>query len=78
MYEPGELKAVAVSTEKEMAIKSLKTTGPVEKLKIIPDRQSITTNRNDLAYMTVELVDINGERVLNAETNVKFSVDGEA
>jgi beta-galactosidase len=77
-YEPGELKAVAVSGGKEMAIKSLKTTGPVEKLKIITDRQSITTNRNDLAYLTVELLDVSGERVPNAETNVRFSIEGEA
>ena len=77
-YEPGELKAVAISKGKEKAIKLLKTTGPVEKVKIMSDRTFITSNRNDLAYLTIELVDANGERVPDAETNVKLSVEGEA
>ena len=34
-YEPGELKAIALSEGKEQAVKSLLTTGPVEKVKII-------------------------------------------
>ena len=77
-YEPGELKAVAISNGKELVEKSLKTTGAAERVKIISDRVSITTNRNDLAYMTIELVDANGERVPDADANVKFNVVGEA
>jgi beta-galactosidase len=77
-YESGELKAVALTDGKEVAIKSIKTTGSVEKVKIIPDRPEITADRNDLAYLTIELVDKNGSMVPNAETNVRFSVDGEA
>jgi beta-galactosidase len=50
----------------------------VEKVKITPDRSSITHDRNDLAYVTIELVDANGDRVPNAETKVRFSVEGEA
>ena len=37
-YEPGELKAIALSDGKEVAVKSLITTGPAERVKIIPDR----------------------------------------
>lgn len=77
-YEPGELKAVAISGGKELAVKTLKTTGVVEKVKITPDRYSITHDRNDLAYITIELVDANGDRVPNAETKFRFSVEGEA
>jgi beta-galactosidase len=50
----------------------------VEKVKITPDRYSITHDRNDLAYITIELVDANGDRVPNAETKVRFSAEGEA
>ncbi len=56
-YEPGELKAIALSKGREQAVKSLITAGPVEKVKIIPDRSIISRNRNDLAYLTIELVD---------------------
>ena len=71
-YEPGELKAIALSDGKEQAVKSLITTGPVEKVKIIPDRSVITKDRNDLAYLTIELVDSKGNRVPDAEAKVRF------
>lgn len=77
-YESGELKAVALSDGKKVAEKILRTTGPVARVKITPDRTSITSNRNDLAYLTIELVDENGDRVTNAEENIRFSAEGEA
>lgn len=77
-YVPGELKAVALTEGKEIAIKTLKTTGVVEKVKITSDRPFITSNKNDLAYLTIDLVDANGDRVPNSEANVRFSVEGEA
>jgi beta-galactosidase len=77
-YQPGELKAIAVSDGKEQAIKSLATTGPVEKINLLPDRSVITTDMNDLAYVTVELVDANGNRVLAAQNKIRFQVDGNA
>ncbi len=77
-YEAGELKAIAFSSGKEQAVKSLITTGPVEMIKIIPDRQVITSDRNDLAYLTVELSDAGGNRVPYAESGIKFHVAGDA
>jgi beta-galactosidase len=77
-YEPGELKAIAVSKGKEQAVKSLITTGPVEKIKITADRSIISKNRNDLAYLTIELTDSKGNRVPDAERKIRFMVDGEA
>ncbi len=76
-YEPGELKAIAFSGGKEVAVKSLITTGPAERLKITPDRTEITSNRNDLAYLTIELTDSKGRRVTDSEASVSFKVDGE-
>ncbi len=77
-YEAGELKAIAFSSGKEQAVKSLITTGPVEMIKIIPDRPAITSDRNDLAYLTVELTDAGGNRVPYAESGIKFHVEGDA
>jgi beta-galactosidase len=77
-YEPGELKAVALTNGKEMARSSITTTGPVKKLKISADRNSITADRNDLAYLTVELVDSEDRRVPFAENNVTFQIEGDA
>ena len=77
-YEPGNLKAVGISKGKELIEKTLETTGPVEKMKIVSDRFSISRDRNDLAYLTIELVDVTGRRVPDSEANIKFDVGGEA
>jgi len=77
-YQPGELKAITLADGKEVAEKSLKTTGPAAMLKITADRQLITPDRNDLAYLTVELVDSNGNRVYNEDKTIGFTVKGEA
>jgi beta-galactosidase len=77
-YEPGELKAVALSNGKEVAMRNLVTTGPAKNVQITTDRPIITNNINDLAYLTVELTDSKGNRVTDAALKVKFSVEGEA
>ena len=77
-YQPGELKAIALHEGKEQAIKSLITTGSVAKVNLLTDRPVITNNRNDLAYITVELVDAKGNRVPNAENKIRFNVEGNA
>ncbi len=77
-YEPGVLKAIALSDGKVMAEKSLVTSGPPVGIRITADRQSVTTNRNDLAYLTVELTDAEGRIAGDASRVVRFHVDGEA
>jgi beta-galactosidase len=77
-YQPGELKAIALSEGREQAVKSLITTGPVAKIKVTADRSVITRDRNDLSYLTVELIDANGNRVPAAQNSVKFHVEGAA
>jgi beta-galactosidase len=77
-YEPGELKALAVSGGKIIAEKSLVTTGPAARIKIIPDRPVITCNRNDLAYLTAELTDTDGRIVNDDSSLVRFKVEGNA
>jgi len=76
-YEPGELKTTVLKNGKVEAIKKLITTGKAEKVKISADRPVITGNINDLAYLTVDLVDSNGNRVTDATADVKFSIEGE-
>jgi beta-galactosidase len=46
------------------------------KLKLTADREKILANRNDLSYVTVEVVDANDRRVPNAAIPVRFSVTG--
>ena len=76
-YTPGELKAVGLVDGKEVVTKILKTTGIPKKLLLTPDRTRIKADRNDLAYIKVEVADENGNIVPNANIPVNFTVSGE-
>lgn len=75
-YAPGELRAVALSNGKSVAETRLKTTGKPQKIKLTADRAKIHASRNDLSYVTVEVVDASGRRVPNARISVRFTVTG--
>jgi len=75
-FAPGELKAIGLIQGKAVAEKILKTSGAPKKLKLIADRDRIRADREDLSYVTVEVVDADGQRVPNAEISVRFSVTG--
>ena len=76
-YEPGELKAFGLDRSgKVVAETRLKTAGPARALKLTADRASIRGDRNDLAYVTVEVVDASGQRVPNAKIPMRFAVSG--
>jgi beta-galactosidase len=75
-YEPGELKAVAMLNGKEIAVKTLKTTGAPAGIKLTADRSTIMANRNDLAYVTIVVVDEFGQLVTDAARQVSLSVTG--
>ncbi|MCL2096237.1 MAG: DUF4982 domain-containing protein [Oscillospiraceae bacterium] len=70
-YKKGELKAVD-SNKNTVILSSSKT--PV-KIKLAADREKIDS-KGDLSYITVEIADIDGKTVTNAENTVYFSVEG--
>lgn len=75
-YEAGELKAVGLKDGKEMETKVLKTTGTPSAVRLTADRSSIRASRNDLSYVTVEIVDAEGNLVPDAQLPVQFKVEG--
>ena len=75
-YTSGELKAIGFVGAKEVATKVLITAGTQKKLILIPDRTSIRADRNDLAYVSVEVADENGNLIPNAEIPVNFEISG--
>jgi beta-galactosidase len=75
-YEPGELKAVASENGKVIAEKILKTTGQAAEIRLTADRNPIHADRNDLSYITIEVVDEFGQVVSDATTSVKLEVSG--
>jgi len=75
-YEAGELKAVALKDGKEMATKILKTTGKPAKIRLTADRSLLKASRNDLSYVTIEILDGLGALVPDANIPVNFKVEG--
>ena len=76
-YESGELKAIGLKDGKEMETKILKTTGKVAKIRLTADRAELKASRNDLSYVTVEVLDENGLIVPNANVSIQFAISGE-
>ena len=75
-YEKGILVAIGFTGNKKAETCELITTGKPYKIKLTPDRNAITANRQDLCFITVEILDKNGNLIPNAENVVKFTVKG--
>jgi beta-galactosidase len=75
-YRPGELKAIASESGKEVASKVLKTTGDPFAIRLIPDRNKIKADRNDLSFVKIEVVDENGELVPLDSSLISLSISG--
>ena len=75
-YAPGELKAIALSKGQQIAEIAFKTVGKPAKLRLKADRASIKRNRNDLSFVTVEVIDQAGELVPDAVVSVSIRVTG--
>jgi len=75
-YSPGELKAIGIINGKEVATKMFKTAGKPSHLVLTSDRAHINADRNDLAYVSVEVRDKDENLVPNTHITVKFTVSG--
>ncbi|HWV72933.1 MAG TPA: glycoside hydrolase family 2 TIM barrel-domain containing protein [Pseudosphingobacterium sp.] len=75
-YGVGELKAVGVAGDKEMEEKVLRTAGKASKIKLSADRSIIIANRQDLSFVSVEITDMDGNILPEAENRLQFAIDG--
>lgn len=76
-YQPGTLKVIAFD-DKGMpaAQKEIKTSGEPYQIILESDRQTISANGEDLAYVTVSVVDKNGIPCPTATNQLSFEVKG--
>lgn len=75
-YEPGELVAEGLKDGRVICSKTLKTPGKPAAIRLTGDRSPITTNRNDLAFVTAQVVDASGEPVTTGRYRITYKVDG--
>ena len=77
-FEPGEVKAVARKDGKVVADKVIRTAGAPSALSLTADRTHFGKNPNgdNLAFITVEVVDKDGNLCPRAEDQIFFDVEG--
>jgi beta-galactosidase len=75
VYEPGELTAVSITNGAEVSRQTLHTAGKAVSLKLTADRTELPADGCSLAYITVESVDANGNRVPDCEVPVTAAID---
>lgn len=77
IYQPGEIKVVAYGDDGIPAdTVSIKTAGNTYRLRTVVDRREITADGRDLAFVTVEVVDKEGNLCPRAD-NLLFLKSGE-
>lgn len=77
-YQPGVLKAVARRSGKPVAEFALTTAGEAARIELVPDSAAIGTYPAGVAHIEYRIVDRNGVRVPNADSEVTFEVQGPA
>ncbi|MBN2806166.1 MAG: DUF4982 domain-containing protein [Prolixibacteraceae bacterium] len=75
-YEPGKLEAIGKTKEGKTVSFAVQTAGQAAKMVLTPDRKSIRANKQDLSYVTVQLLDANNVPVPFANNIIEFELNG--
>ena len=75
-YQPGIIRAVSRKAGKVVLSKEIKTAGEPAKIQLIADRKAIKANGEDISFVTVKVLDKNGNLVPNADHLIQFKLKG--
>ena len=77
IYEPGTLKVIAYTQDGSVAAeKTVETAGKPYAIQLEADRKTITADGNDLSFVTVSVVDKEGNICPTATNRLNFKVTG--
>ena len=77
VYEPGTVKVVAYDSDGNIAAqKEMHTAGKPYRIELEADRAAIKADGKDLSFITVKVVDKNGNLCPNAANEIVFKVKG--
>lgn len=78
VYQPGEVKVVAYDEQGNPAAeKTIRTAGKPHHIELVTDRTSLQADGKDLAYVTLRIVDKDGNLCPNDGRLVSFKVKGD-
>jgi len=82
-YEPGKLEAIGKTADGKKVSFAVQTAGEPATIKLTPDRKVLKANRQDLCYVSVQLLDTRGvpvpfapDKSGQAGNNITFKVSG--
>lgn len=76
-YEQGTLKAVSRKNGKTVLTREIHTAGAPAKIELVADRPQIKADGKDLSFITVKILDKDGNVVPDADNKVSFKINGE-
>jgi len=76
VYQPGNVSVVVYKEGKQWAVDSKRTVGDAKGLSMTADRTTIRGDGYDLSFITVAVVDGNGDTVPRASNAITFSISG--
>ena len=76
-YEPGEVRVVARKNGKQVNEKTIRTAGAPYHIRLTSNRNVLKANGRSLSFVTVEVVDKEGNLCPWADQNIQFSLTGE-
>jgi beta-galactosidase len=76
-FEPGTLKAVSRLNGKVVLTRTINTAGKPAKIELTADRSNIKADGKDLSFVTVKILDKDGNIVPDAENRVNFKINGQ-
>lgn len=77
-FEAGTIKAVSRLNGKTVLEKEIKTAGKASKIELLVDRKTIKADGEDESFITVRILDKDGNLVPKADNLINFKIDGEA
>jgi beta-galactosidase len=76
-YAPGTLKVVAYDAQgKAVATEEVKTAGQPHHIRLVADRQALTADGRDLAFVTARVEDAQGNLCPESSSELQFTVSG--
>ena len=75
-FQRGTIKAISRKNGKLVLMKEVSTADPAYKIELTADRKIIAAGKDDLSFITVKVLDKNGNLVPDAANLVQFELTG--
>lgn len=75
-YAPDVVKVVSRKDGKTVLEREIRTAGDPARIRLTTDRSNIQANGKDLSFVTVEILDKDGNLCPNADNSVSFRIEG--